>query len=68
MEAPEVNVVDTTGCGDAFTAALIYGFHKGWSGQRILEFAVVFASEVAQYEGAFDHEFLVESEIKPVKA
>jgi fructokinase len=68
VEAPEVDVVDTTGCGDAFTASLIYGFHKGWSGQRILGFAVDFASEVAQYEGAFDHEFLVESEIKPVKA
>jgi fructokinase len=68
VEAPEVNVVDTTGCGDAFTAALIYGFHKGLSGQRILEFAVDFASKVAQYEGAFNHEFLVESKIKPVKA
>lgn len=68
MEAPEVNVVDTTGCGDAFTAALIYGFHERLSGQRILEFAVDFASEVAQYEGAFNHEFLVKSKIKPVKA
>jgi fructokinase len=68
VEAPEVDVVDTTGCGDAFTAALIYGFHEMLSGQRILEFAVDFASEVAQYEGAFNHEFLVKSEIKPVKA
>ncbi|HDQ05549.1 MAG TPA: hypothetical protein ENN36_02355 [Candidatus Bathyarchaeota archaeon] len=66
--APKVDVVDTTGCGDAFTAALIYGFHERWSGKRILEFAVEFASEVARYEGAFDHEFLVESEMKPVKA
>jgi fructokinase len=68
VEAPEVDVVDTTGCGDAFTAALIHGFHERLSGQRMLEFAVDFASEVAQYEGAFDHEFLVESKIKPVKA
>jgi fructokinase len=64
VEAPEVNVVDTTGCGDAFTAALIYGFHEKWSGQRILEFAVDFASEVAQYKGAFNSEFLVASRIK----
>ncbi|HDQ06752.1 MAG TPA: hypothetical protein ENN36_08560 [Candidatus Bathyarchaeota archaeon] len=68
VEAPGVNVVDTTGCGDAFTAALIYGFHERWFGKRILEFAVDFASQVAQYEGAFDYEFLVESETKSVKA
>lgn len=67
VDAHKVDVVDTTGCGDAFTAALIYGFHEGWSEKRILEFAVAFASEVAQYEGAFDYEFLVESEIRPVK-
>jgi fructokinase len=68
VEAPKVDIVDTTGCGDAFTAALIYGFHESWSGQKILKFAVNFASEVAQYEGAFDYDFLVGSEIKSVKA
>jgi len=52
--APKVNVIDTTGCGDAFTAAVIFGFHKNWSIARILEFAVDFSSKVAQYEGTFD--------------
>jgi fructokinase len=55
VEAPEVNVVDTTGCGDAFTAALIYGFHEKQSNQKTLEYAVDFASKVAQYEGAFSY-------------
>lgn len=64
VEAPRVNVVDTTGCGDAFTAALIYGFHKKWSEQRTLKYAVDFASEVAQYVGAFNDEFLLKSRIR----
>lgn len=63
VSAPGVNVVDTTGCGDAFTAAVIFGFHKKWSLSQILEFAVDFSSNVAQYEGAFDIEFLSESGI-----
>lgn len=60
VEAPKVNAVDTTGCGDSFTAALIYGFHEHWSNQKILEFAVGFASKVAQYEGAFNFKFLTQ--------
>jgi sugar/nucleoside kinase (ribokinase family) len=56
--APKINVVDTTGCGDAFTAASIYGFHKKWKEKKILDFSVNFSSIVAQYKGAFNHDFL----------
>lgn len=65
VDSPKVNVVDTTGCGDAFTAAVICGFKKNWSTHKILEFAVNFSSKVAQYEGAFDSDFLIESGIIP---
>jgi fructokinase len=63
VSAPQVKVVDTTGCGDAFTAAVIFGFYKNLSLPRILEFAVDFSSNAAQYEGAFDGDFLSETGI-----
>jgi fructokinase len=59
-EAPKCDVIDTTGCGDAFTAAVIFGFHNKWYEQKTLDFAVDFSSLVAQYEGAFDRDFLIE--------
>jgi sugar/nucleoside kinase (ribokinase family) len=54
VQAPETNVIDTTGCGDAFTAAVIYGLHKKWANQKILRYSVKFSSEVSKYEGAFN--------------
>ena len=30
-------VVDPTGCGDAFRAALLYGIERGWTMQRCVE-------------------------------
>jgi adenosine kinase len=30
-------VVDPTGCGDAFRGALLYGLERGWSLQRCVE-------------------------------
>ncbi len=41
-----VEALDTTGAGDAFNAALIYGFLQGWSPQRALAFANALCSLV----------------------
>lgn len=37
--AYDVNVVDTTGAGDTFHGAFIYGLLEGWSVERTLDFA-----------------------------
>ncbi|MFT3819338.1 MAG: carbohydrate kinase family protein [Rubrivivax sp.] len=34
---PATAVVDPTGCGDAFRAALLYGLERGWTLQRCVE-------------------------------
>lgn len=34
LPAHDIEVVDTTGCGDAFTAGLIAGLHRGWDIER----------------------------------
>ncbi|MCU0814724.1 MAG: carbohydrate kinase family protein, partial [Burkholderiaceae bacterium] len=34
---PAAEVVDPTGCGDAFRAALLYGLERGWPLQRCVE-------------------------------
>ncbi len=39
QEAFKVNVVDTTGAGDVFHGAYVYGLIQGWELPRILEFA-----------------------------
>lgn len=39
QEAFKVDVVDTTGAGDVFHGAFIYGLVQGWELSRILEFA-----------------------------
>jgi fructokinase len=46
VPAKKVNVVDTTGAGDAFMSALLYCFHeKGMSAERIEEYTQ-FANEI----------------------
>ena len=40
----QVDVVDTTGAGDVFHGAFIYGLLKGWKMERIAEFANVVAA------------------------
>lgn len=49
---PRVKVVDTTGCGDAFTAAIVSGILNDFSDKNMLEYAVRLASKVATFKGA----------------
>ncbi len=51
--APQpAQVIDTVGAGDAFSAVTIYGLHRGWPHQLILERALGFASAVVAQRGA----------------
>jgi ribokinase len=50
--APKVDVVDTTGAGDAFTAALVVSLLEGRSRQEALERACGFGAEAATRDGA----------------
>ncbi|MCY6381554.1 carbohydrate kinase family protein [Hoeflea prorocentri] len=47
LPAHQVEVVDTTGCGDSFTAGLITGVSKGWSLRDSARFANTVAAHVA---------------------
>jgi fructokinase len=48
----EVNVVDTVGAGDAFSAVFIFGLSRGWSTDLTLERALEFAAAVCTVPGA----------------
>ncbi len=50
--ARRVEVVDTTGCGDAFHAAVIEGWLRGWDVERTFELAAWVAAGVATQVGA----------------
>jgi fructokinase len=54
VESPgfRVTVADTVGSGDAFSAALLHGFHQGWSLAEIAEFANRVGALVASRAGA----------------
>ena len=41
IAAPAVAVVDTTGAGDCFNAALSYGIASSWSWEKTISFALV---------------------------
>lgn len=47
LPAHRIDVVDTTGCGDAFTAGVIVGLAHGWEIRRIARFANAVAAKVA---------------------
>lgn len=42
-----VEVVDTTGCGDAFSAGIIASLYEGWESEEAIEFALACGSLVA---------------------
>lgn len=54
VESPgfPVSVADTVGSGDAFSAALLHGFHQGWNLSGIAEFANRVGALVASRPGA----------------
>ena len=47
LPAHAVDVVDTTGCGDSFTAGVITGLINGWDIQESARFATTVAAHVA---------------------
>jgi fructokinase len=50
--APRVDVVDTVGAGDAFTAALAFGLVRSWGASEILRVANELGALVASRRGA----------------
>ena len=48
-----VNVVDTVGAGDAYTAILAIGYLQNWHPEKILDAATEFASRICEIKGAF---------------
>lgn len=51
-DALKVKVVDTTGCGDAFTAGIVYALSNNFDDERVLECAVELAAKIASVKGA----------------
>jgi len=60
----EVEVVDTVGAGDAFSALFILGLSKGWSTEVTLERALEFAAAVCTVPGATTADRRVYDEFK----
>lgn len=52
LPAHDVDVVDTTGCGDSFTAGIIVGLAKGWDMRESARFANAVAAKVAMGLGS----------------
>lgn len=47
LPSHQIDVVDTTGCGDSFTAGVIVGLAKGWEIREVCRFANTVAAHVA---------------------
>lgn len=54
VPAPAVDVVDTTGAGDAFAAGLLVGRLSGWPFERAVRFACAAGAEATTWVGASD--------------
>jgi fructokinase len=53
MPPPQaVEVVDTVGAGDAFSAMFLHGWRRGWPADRLLSEAQAFASAIVGVRGA----------------
>lgn len=52
LPAHDIQVVDTTGCGDSFSAGVITGLAKGWDIHRTARFASAVAAKVAMGLGS----------------
>ena len=52
LPAHDIDVVDTTGCGDSFTAGIITGVSKGWDLRESARFANTVAAHVARGLGS----------------
>lgn len=52
LPAFAIDVVDTTGCGDSFTAGIIAGLHHGWDLKTSARFASAVAARVAMGLGS----------------
>jgi sugar/nucleoside kinase (ribokinase family) len=49
-----VRAIDTTGAGDVFRGGFLYGLVRGWSADRILQFANAAAAVSCTKPGAID--------------
>lgn len=47
VAAHDIRVVDTTGCGDGFTAGVIVGLAKGWPLEKSVRFASAVGAKIA---------------------
>lgn len=52
LPSHDIDVVDTTGCGDSFTAGVIVGLAKGWDIREVCRFANSVAAHVAMGLGS----------------
>ncbi len=53
MPAHRIDVVDTTGCGDGFTAGVITGIAHGWDIRKTARFANAVAAQIAMGLGSY---------------